>query len=165
MLCCIERYSAAPTPLVQHMPTKNPRLSIVISPALAATLAELSEVTEQSSSSLVRGLLEQASPALRRMLELVRAAKAAQGQIGEGLAASMLRVVDDLADAVALADARQGRVLADLVEQAEAVPGRRRRVAAGGGRAVPVAAATPGLVTRGSGSTERGRKGGRRGSV
>lgn len=159
------------------MPTKNPRLSVVVSPALAATLAELSEETEQSSSSLVRGLLEQAAPALRRMLDLVRAAKAAQGQIGQGVAASMHRVVEDLADAVALADSRYDRVLVDLVDQAEAVSGRRRRVAGSGGAAprresrpvlgvaAPRSGETPALVTRGSGTGKTRRKGRDRGSV
>ena len=41
------------------MPSKNPRISVVLSPSLAATLAALSEATGDSASSLVRGLLEQ----------------------------------------------------------------------------------------------------------
>lgn len=108
------------------MPSKNPRLSVVLPPALAATLAAIAQETGDSASSLVRGLLEQAAPALERMLELVRAAKAAKGQIGDGVRGSMDRVIDDLHDALAIADSRTGRVLADLVTQAEEVKGRRR---------------------------------------
>ena len=63
------------------MPSKNPRLSVVISPALAATLTALAEETGESASGLVRGLLDQTQPALERMLQLVRAAKAAKGNI------------------------------------------------------------------------------------
>lgn len=137
------------------MPTKNPRLSVVLSPAVASTLAAIAQETGSSASSLVRGLLEQAAPALERMLQLVRAAKAAQGQIGDGVRGSMDRVVDDLHAALAVADERTGRVVADLVTQAEGVKGRRRpgaRVA--GGRAAP--ASTPVPVTRGSGATGQG---------
>jgi hypothetical protein len=140
------------------MPTKNPRLSVVLTPALAATLAALSEATGESASSLVRDLLSQTEPALQRMLQLVTAAKAAKGQIGDGLSESMRRVVDDLQDAVAVAQARQDRVVADLVQAAEAVPIRRRARGTGGvaARVAGAAAAvqTPGAVTRGSGTPE-----------
>lgn len=108
------------------MPSKNPRLSVVLSPAVAATLAALSRETGDSASSLVRGLLDQVAPALERMLQLVIAAKSAKGQIAEGVLGSLDRVVDDLQDAFAVADARTGRAVADLVAQAEAVRGRRR---------------------------------------
>jgi hypothetical protein len=136
------------------MPAKNPRLSVVLSPSLAATLAAVSEEAGESASSLVRGLLEQAAPALERMLELLRAAKGAKGQINSGVADSLHRVVDDLQDAIAVADSRQARVVSDLVAQAEAVKGRRRR----GGDARPAGRgaasarlSTPVPVTRGSG--------------
>lgn len=141
------------------MPSKNPRLSVVLPPSVAATLAAISAETGDSASSLVRGLLEQTEPALQRMLELVRAAKAAKGQIGEGMRGSMDRVIDDLHDALAVADARTGRVVADLVTQAEGVKGRRRP-AAGTGAARPsgraVVASTPVPVTRGSGTPRKG---------
>lgn len=138
------------------MPTKNPRLSVVLSPSLAATLAALSEETGDSASSLVRSLLEQTEPALQRMLELVKAAKSAKGQIGAGMAQAMDRVVDDLSDALAVADARTNRIQAqlDLVAQAQAVKGKRRPGGMAGGQpSGPVrAASTPRPVTRGVGT-------------
>lgn len=140
------------------MPTKNPRLSIVLSPSLAATLAALSEESGESASSLVRGILDQAAPAFDRMLELIRAAKGAKGQISSGVATSLHRVVDDLEDAVALADSRQRRVIEDLVTKAETVKGRRRAVdarPAGRGGSAPAAPTTPVPVTRGSGTPKR----------
>lgn len=145
------------------MPTKNPRLSVVLSPALAATLAALSEATGDSASSLVRGLLEQTEPALQRMLQLVTAANAAKGQIATGVGESLHRVVSDLEDALAVADSRTARVVRDLVSEAQAVPGRRRR--AGGAASRPAAAggSTPVLVTRGSGTGKTRGKGVRRG--
>ena len=148
------------------MPAKNPRLSVVLSPAVAATLAAIAEETGDSASSLVRGLLDQAAPALVRMLELVKAAKAAKGQIGGGVAQSLHRVVNDLADAMAVADSRQQRVIADLVEQAEAVRGRRRAAAMPGAdrhRGRGSAVSTPVPVTRGSGTPGKPAKGARGG--
>lgn len=151
------------------MPSKNPRLSVVLTPSLSATLAALSDATEQSASSLVRDLLQQAEPAMGRMLQLVLAAKAAPREIGAGLAGTMDRVIGDLEDALVLAEARAGRAVRDLASEAEAVKGRRRR--GGGTRKRPGGAAaaspTPGPVTRGSGAPEgregRARKGVRRG--
>ena len=134
------------------MPTNNPRLSVVLSPSLAATLAALSKATGESASSLVRGLLEQTEPALQRMTQLFTAAAAAKGQIGAGVTDSMARVVDDLEQAMAAADETTQRVHRDLVQAAETVRGRRRAGAgAVGGRAGAVELSTPGLVTRGSG--------------
>lgn len=138
------------------MPSKNPRISVVLTPALASTLSALSEVTGDSAASIVRSLLDQAHPALDRMLQLVTAAAKAKGQLGAGIGATLDRVVDDLEDAMALADARTARVVRDLVSEAEGVRGRRRRL--GGVAAQPAAAAppTPAPVTRGSGSPEGG---------
>ena len=143
------------------MPSKNPRLSVVLSPALAATLAAVAQESGESASSLVRGLLDQAHPALERMLQLIRAANAAKGQIGTGVGNSLQRVVDDLEEALVVADVRASRVINDLVSQAEEVKGRRRR---GAGAAGPAAAesSTPVPVTRGSGGTEGSKTRGRR---
>lgn len=166
-------HSAAPNHGMPHnMPAKNPRLSVVLPPSVAATLATLAEETGQSASSLARSILEQTAPSMVRMLELVRAAKAAQGQIGAGMAASMDRVVDDLADAMAVAHARADRISNDLVFQAENVKGRRSRGAvtgeAGRGAVRAPTAQTPRLVTRGVGSGKtrlKGVKGGKDGSL
>ena len=136
------------------MPSKNPRLSVVLSPALAATLAEISRETGESSASLVRNILEQTAPALERMLLLVKAAKASKSAIGDGTASAMNRAVDDLQDAMAVGLSRADRVVSDLVDQAQAVKGRRRPArtgAASPGGSVPVAS-DPRPVTRGSGT-------------
>lgn len=139
------------------MPTKNPRLSVVLSPSLAATLASLSDATGDSASSLVRGLLEQTEPALQRMSQLVNAAKQAKGTIGAGVGQALDKVVTDLEEAIVMADDRAGRAVRDLVDSAEAVKGRRRGTAGVAGRE-PAAAlsssSTPVLVTRGSGRSK-----------
>lgn len=146
-----------------HMPSKNPRLSVVLTPSVAATLAALSEETGDSASSLVRGLLEQTEPALQRMLQLVRAAKHAKGDIGAGVGQALDRVVSDLEEALVVADHRVGRAMRDLVQTAETVKGRRRSTTGGAGRAAAAAVSDPRLVTRGSGSGKTRGKGVKRG--
>lgn len=149
------------------MPSKNPRLSVVLTPSLAALLSQLAEETGESASSLVRDLLTQSEGALQRMLQLVIAAKAAKGQIGGGLAASMERVVSDLETLQRLADHRADSMLGDLVSSAEKVRPRRRAPIPGapGARAgrVPEGGSTPVPVTRGSGLPRSTKKGGSRG--
>lgn len=140
------------------MPSKNPRLSVVLPPAVAATLGALASETGDSASSLVRGLLEQSHPALDRMLQLVRAAKQAKGGISAGVAGTLDRVVTDLEDALDLADVRAGRAIRDLVSEAETVKGRRRPAP----RAAAAAHSDPRPVTRGSGAPTKGRTKGRR---
>lgn len=151
------------------MPSKNPRLSVVLTPSLAALLAQLAEETGESASSLVRDLLTQSEGALQRMLQLVVAAKAAKGQIGGGLAASMDRVVRDLETAQRLVDNRSEDMLGDLVAMAETVRPRRRAPIPGAPSArdggVPEGGSTPVPVTRGSGLPQRTKKGGNRGGV
>ena len=146
------------------MPTKNPRLSVVLSPSLAATLDALSSATGDSASSLVRNILVQTEPALQRATQLIEAAAASRQQVGAGVAATMDRVITDLEDALLVADARAGQAIRDLVGEAEAVKGRRRAAATGGARrsgsALP---STPVPVTRGSGTGKTRRKGVQRG--
>lgn len=137
------------------MPTKNPRLSVVLSPSLAKTLAAMSEATGESASSVVRHLLEQTEPALQRMVQLVTAAKQAKGTIGAGVGQALDRVVTDLEQALAVADERAAQAVGDLVNEAQAVRGRRRGTDGPAGRA-PAAAPRPAssdprAVTRGSG--------------
>jgi len=138
------------------MPSKNPRLSVVLSPALAATLAALADASGESSSSVVRGLLEQSHSALDRLVHLMRAAKSGKAEIGVGVADTLNRVQSDLESALYAAEGHMSQVghSLDLVSQAEAVKGRRSagrggRVADGTARAL--GSSTPVPVTRGSG--------------
>ena len=153
------------------MPASNPRLSVVLTPSLAATLQQLGQATDQSASSIVRDLLLQTEPALRRMLRLVLAANGAKEQIGEGVGSSLLRVVSDLERE--LERETGGHVeYQDLVDKAEAVQVRARRAGGAGERQRARAARpqgskaeTPVPVTRGSGTGKTRRKDVRGGSV
>ena len=153
------------------MPASNPRLSVVLTPCLLATLQQLADATDQSASSIVRDLLLQTEPALRRMLALVLAANGAREQIGEGVGSTLFRVVEDLEREL---ERKTGGAVdyQDLVSQAEAVQGRARRGAGGAGggaaraaRAPASKAETPVPVTRGSGTGKTRRKDVRGGTV
>ena len=153
------------------MPASNPRLSVVLTPSLFATLQQLAAATDQSASSIVRDLLLQTEPALRRMLALVLAANGAREQIGDGVGSTLFRVVEDLEREL---ERKTGGefVYQDLVDQAEALQGRAARASGAGerkrARAVrPLVAEgeTPVPVTRGSGTGKPRRKDVRGGSV
>ena len=116
------------------MPSKNPRLSLVVSPAVHETLTALSEVTGESASSLVRGLLDQSQPALARMLALLRAVKDAPSEVNKGVASALDRVVDHLAELEGQAAAVADSAVDDLVSQAQTIKGRKRP---GAGRGKP----------------------------
>lgn len=132
------------------MAASNPRISVVLSPSLAATLSALSEASGESVSALVRQFLEQAEGPLQRMVALLEAARLAKGRVSSGLAGSLDRTVSELEDVMAVMDSRMARATRDLVAEAQAVKGRRRPRpgAAGAGAA---ASSTPVPVTRGSG--------------
>jgi hypothetical protein len=152
------------------MPSKNPRISVVLPPSLAVLIAQLAEEMGESSSSLVRDLLMQMEGSLQRMFHLVVAAKQAKGQIGGGLSKTMDRVIEDLEMAQKLVDNRADDMLGDLVAIAEKVRPRRRAPIPGGAKlaragGVPKGGSTPVPVTRGSGPPRSPKKGGSSGPV
>jgi hypothetical protein len=154
------------------MPTPNPRISVTLTPTVAAFLRELSELTGQSQSATVAGLLEMAAPVFQRVVVSLRAAQSIRegsvSQIVESLQAAQSRLEDQLG--LMLEDADDGN--RPLLEAAEGV--QRRRV--GGavrpprGRAAPAAKAlsavtTPVPLTGGSGPHRRHRKAPSKGST
>ena len=163
-LGCIPRaICAAFIAIVPHLchicgTMKNPRISVVLTPSLAALLAQMAEETGESAASFVRDLLIQSEPALHRMLQLVVAAKSAKGQIGSGLHDTMDRVLRDLEGAAERAQHAGDHLIADLVAQSEAIRPRRRAAAPSGKRSaegrggLSEGGSTPVPVTRGSGT-------------
>lgn len=61
------------------MPTKNPRLTMTISPPLAAQLRRMSELTGNSQASLVSELLEGNTLVFAKLIRLLEAAHQAKG--------------------------------------------------------------------------------------
>lgn len=117
------------------MPTANPRLTITLSPPIAALLREMSALTGNSQSALVAELLEEAEPVFSRMVRILRAAEQAKRAVKEELVAGMDAAQERLEGQLGLAlsemDAFEGRLLGT----AERVTRRRGRGAALGGEA------------------------------
>ena len=60
------------------MATKNPRLTITLTPSLAAQLRRLSELTGNSQSSLIAELLDGSGPVFDKMIQVLEAAAIAK---------------------------------------------------------------------------------------
>lgn len=63
------------------MPTKNPRLTLTLSPPLAAQLRRLSELTGNSQAGLISELLEGNTNVFARLIRLLEAAHEAKGSM------------------------------------------------------------------------------------
>ena len=144
------------------MPTKNPRLSVTLTPELSAVLDRLSVLADNSKSSLVAELLAEAVPIFERMITVLEAAHTLKAQasggmaeIGAGLARAQARMETQLG--LCLDDLDEG--VRPILEQAEKVA---RRGARGMGAARPRGSrsvTTPVPVTRGLGPQKRGTEG------
>lgn len=144
------------------MPTKNPRISVTLTPELAAILERLSGLTGNSKSAMVAELLETAVPVFHRMSEVLEAAETLKGhalsakdQIIEGLDRAQGRIEEQLG--LSLEQLDDG--FRPLLEAAEKVSRRGARAggsrSAGGAASGPKGRSTPVPVTRGSGTRQR----------
>ena len=154
------------------MPTQNPRLTITLTPAVAAVLKSMSEASGNSQSSIVGELLEVSVPVFERVTKALLAARdmeeAAKGEIAAGLGRAQSRMEQQLP--LHLAELDEG--IRPLLDHAEDV--RRRRARAAGGAPAPAGArqpdgraprvSTPVPVTRGSGPRSKPSKAGKGGS-
>lgn len=166
--------------MLHFMATKNPRISVTLTPETAAVLARISTLSKGSVSSLVGELLETTLPVFERMAQALEAAaqleseaKSAKGDIAAGLQ----RAQDRLEDQLGLALTTMDDGLRPILEQAEKVSRRAakapRAVRGAGGlrqsEKASEAVSTPVPVTRGSGTPKKGKtgevKGGRRARV
>ena len=84
------------------MPAKYPRLTITMRPALHAMLRRLSELTGQSQSKLIFELLDGAEPVLSRVIRILEAAEAAQGDLRGHLTQGMLDAQERIEQQLAL---------------------------------------------------------------
>lgn len=112
------------------MPTKNPRLSVTLTPELSAVLDRLSVLADNSKSSLVAELLAEAVPIFERMITVLEAAHTLKAQasggmaeIGAGLARAQARMETQLG--LCLDDLDEG--VRPILEQAEKVTRRGAR--------------------------------------
>ena len=153
------------------MPATNPRLSVTLKPAVQAVLQRLSALTGDSQSALVGGLLEQSLPVLERMIQVFEAADATKLVLDSHMADSLIRAHTKLEDQLGLALDTFDSGIRPILDEAEKVPLRAAKAAAGDGRgdartkpgaaapAAVLAAPTPVPVTRGSGLQTGGSSG------
>jgi hypothetical protein len=109
------------------MPTLNPRINVTVSPSLDDLVRRLAGLQRCSKSQVLRELLEACEPQLGSAVALMEAASRAGPQVLAGLAASLDRSQQAAEDVLAGAVMRLGQAERDLVDQAEAVRGRRPR--------------------------------------
>jgi len=163
--------------MLRSMATLNPRITVTLTPAVQAVLRELSALGGQSQSSIVGELMETSLPVLERVVLALRAASTIQANAKAELAGSLERAQAKLEGQMDLMLQQMDRDTLPLLEAAEKV---KRRGAGGvasvtrGARPVAMpkgrkAVATPVPLTGGSGTAKQGKNkgkpGGRRGSV
>lgn len=78
------------------MPTKRPRVTVVMPVEMYGVLCGMKEVTGQSVSSLIVELLEVSVPSLQRLVDAFRPIKAAQLADRERISAALLQAQEDL---------------------------------------------------------------------
>lgn len=143
------------------MPTPNPRLSVTLTPELAAILERLSEVTGSSKSSLVAELLLTSQPVFTRMAEALEAAARMKGEAltgNEDIAKGLLRAQERIEGQLGLCLDEMDTAFLPILKESEKVIRRARATTAGGvphgGGAGAGAGSTPVPVTRGLGGAK-----------
>lgn len=78
------------------MPTKNPRLTITLSPTLAAQLRKLSQLTGNSQAGFISELLQGSSVVFDRLIVVLTAAKDARHSMSGQLASDLRQAQETL---------------------------------------------------------------------
>jgi hypothetical protein len=123
----------------------------------------MSELTGDSQSSIVSGLLGVSVPVFERVVAALEAASTIQDSAREEIAAGLVRAQDKLEAQLGLVLGNLDEGVRPILEQAEKVKRRSRRLDGGRGAAAAgrgdLGGSTPVPVTRGSGSTAEVKKG------
>lgn len=138
--------------MVHLMPTLNPRVTITLTPAVAAVLRELSKLAGNSQSAIVGELLQTSLPVFERVVTALKAAQSIQQSATSEIAAGLHRAQSKLEDQLGLMLGDVDESMRPLLEEAEKIARRGGRTAPLGAVLPPRARSTPVLVTRGSGS-------------
>jgi hypothetical protein len=121
------------------MPTKNPRLTLTLTPTTAAQLRRISELTGNSQASLISELLEGQEIVFAKVIHALELAESAKTNMKQSLFDDMERSQQLIEKQIGLALDTFDAGLAPLIREAEAVKRRRPRARAG----VDAAAAAP----------------------
>ena len=107
------------------MPTVNPRINVTLSPQLDLIVQRMATCQRVSKSQVLRELLEAAEPALQRAVVLMEAAAGMADAMKEGFAQSLDSAQSKAEAHLAAAMHQMDQTTLDLVQQAEAIRGRR----------------------------------------
>lgn len=107
------------------MPTINPRINVTLSPSLYAMVGELAKHQRVSRSSVIRELLEASEPALAQVVAMLQAANTMNDAAKQRMLQDMDSTIKSLENKAEQALALAAGVTSDLVNQAEAIRGRR----------------------------------------
>jgi hypothetical protein len=122
------------------MPTLNPRLTVTLTPAVAAVMKRMSDLTGNSQSAIVGELLEETRPIFERMVLVMQVAKDVKGKVKSDLIASMEGVQNRLEKQLGLLEPLMQQETDSFLDQAEKVTRRGATALADAPRR---AAATP----------------------
>lgn len=150
------------------MPAVNPRITITLTPQVHAVLRRMSELTEQSQSSIVGELLSESLPVFERMTEVLEAAKRLKDEAASGkdnIRAGLVEAQEQLEKQLGLAMETMDGGFRPILDAAEKLDRRKRtgrKAAAGmGAPAAPARPATAGptpLSNRGVTPHQKGQK-------
>jgi hypothetical protein len=145
--------------MLHYMSTLNPRITVTLTPAVAAVLKDMSALGGNSQSSIVGELLSSALPVLERVVATLRAGAVVEAAARQEIAAGLDRAQERLERQMGSLMDEFDTVSRPLFEEAEKVQRRAKKAESGGSTPVP--------VTRGlggpAGATLQARKRVRRG--
>jgi hypothetical protein len=124
------------------MPTLNPRITVTLTPAVAAVMRQMSQLTGNSQSAMIGELLEEARPVFERMVKVLQAAKDVKTQVRDDLVSSLESIQQRLEHQFGLGLELIDDGSAPLLEKAEEI--RRRQGRAGGAAQRPAVPASGG---------------------
>ena len=116
------------------MPTKNPRLTLTLTPTTAAQLRRLSELTGNSQASLISELLEGQELVFARVIQALEAAKLVKEEMKSSLRADLDRSQQVIEAQLGLVLESLDNASAPLLKEAEKIRRRKGRATGGGGR-------------------------------
>lgn len=117
---------------MMHRMTKNPRITVTLTPSTHALLRRLSSLTGESQSAIVSDLLDRSAPIFERVVKVLQAAEQARAQMTEGMARELEDVQRSLEQQLGLVLDEMDALQAGFLADAEAVKRRRREAVTAG---------------------------------
>lgn len=119
------------------MPASNPRITVTVTPSVAAVLAKFSQVTGRSQSSMVGDILSEATPMMTKMIKVIEAAKAVEKDMAASLIEPFDKAQAHVEHQLGLALDSATNTADDLLHSVEAVARRNAQGRKRSDRALP----------------------------